>query len=202
MQFLTHLQSIRDSQVYKNRIKNSPAHNPSPSEVRETPPRSTPRSSIDNPLQDSLSDLDVNEPVRFQHVARLKEIMETNLKVLQDQIEWNHQRIHEGELLREQGTSMTPVRMREQGMNTSPSLAGISPTPSEQLGCRYCGSDSTRDCRCENLDEIKDRDINWVQYQEALLESYNLQKQRVHRIHCLNCYGHDHDIYECPQEGD
>ena len=202
MQFLTHLKSIRDSQVYKNRIKNRPPQNHSSSEVRETPPRSTPQSSVDNPLQDSLSDLDVNEPVRFQHVARLKEIMETNIKVLQDQVEWNHQRIHEGELLREQGTSMTPVRMREQGINTSPLLAGTSPTPSEQVRCRYCGSISVKDCRCENLDEIRERDINWVQYQEALLESYNLQKQRVRRIRCLNCYGHDHDIYECPQEGE
>ena len=128
--------------------------------------------------------------------------METNLKVLQDQIEQNHQRIHEGEWLREQSTSMTPVRMMEQGMNTSPSLSGISPTPSEQLGCRYCRSISTTDCHCENLNEIRDREINWVQYQEALLESYNLQKRRVRRIHCLNCYGPDHDIYECPQEGD
>ena len=41
-----------------------------------------------------------------------------------------------------------------------------------------------------------------MQYQEALLESYNLQKKRVRRISCLNCYSVDHDTYDCPQEGD
>ena len=193
MQFLTHLQSIRDAQAYKSKGKVESSEAPQGSEAR-TPSRGS--------SQSSESDFDVNRPVKFQHVARLKEMMETNLKVLRDQIDWNESKINEGERTKSQGTSMTPVGKREKGTNTNFSLSESFPEPQEHAGCRHCWSSSIKNCRCEYLDLMKKPNSDWLQYQKALLESYNLQKTRARRISCLNCYSVDHNTFDCPQEGD
>ena len=100
MQFLTHLQSIRDAQVYKDRVKTNPVPTLPRIEGSETPQRSEARTLSGGSSQSSLSDFDVNKPVRFQHVARLKEMMETNLRVLRDQIDWNQSKINEEERMK------------------------------------------------------------------------------------------------------
>ena len=202
MQFLPHLQSIRDAQVYQGRAKSNPAPTLSQIEGSETSQGSEPRTHSGGSSLSSILDSDVNQPVRFQQVARLKEIMEMNLRVLQDQINWNHSKMHEEEPMKSQGTSMTPIGKIERGTNTNLSPLENSPTPQEQTGCRHCGSISIKDCRCAYLKEMREREINWLQYQEALLESCNLQKKRARRINCLNCYSADHNTYECPEEAD
>ena len=66
----------------------------------------------------SLPTNNPSAPSRFSQVAHLKEYLQLNIKVLQDQIDWNSHKINSDEFLRDQGTSMTPRMRTERGINT------------------------------------------------------------------------------------
>ena len=60
----------------------------------------------------------LNTPSRFSQVAHLKEYLQSNIKILQDQIDWNSHKLHTEDLVKDQGTSMTPKVQMERGVNT------------------------------------------------------------------------------------
>ena len=78
-----------------------------------------PVEEIDTHLQQNLHEYEVRNPLacnssapsitsRFSQVACLKEYLQLNIKVLQDQIDWNSDKINSDDLVKEWGTSMTP----------------------------------------------------------------------------------------------
>ena len=103
MRYLGNWQSIRD--VLEPRSDGHPQTN-----------SHRPLGEIDTHLQQNLCEHrmysaptnDPSAPSRFSQVACLKEYLQLNIKVLQDQINWNSHKINSDELLRDQGTSMTP----------------------------------------------------------------------------------------------
>ena len=201
MQFLTHFRSIQNVQEQRGRLIDKPSlQNAQGAPMPKTPSQVPPLPSAQHSSQDV--EISCEELASSRQVSRLKEIMETNLKILQDQIDWNHEKIQEGERVKEQGTSMTPIRRNEK----STSMSGLdtnslhSPLYQNQNNCQHCGAEDLQNCQCRNSQVARDRETYWLQ--EALFESYNEQKRRTRRICCLNCYSLDHTIYECGQEGD
>ena len=93
------------------------------------------------------------EPVSRHQVTRLKEIMETNSRVLQDQIDWNHKKIREGERLRglhETGTSMTPIQKVEKSTSTSGLRSELSHPPLNRNYCVNCEA-YLENCQCQRM---------------------------------------------------
>ena len=180
MQFLTHFQSIRNVQEQQSRsTEKTSGQTNQGAYVQRTPTQPPP--SFPNQYSPDEVEVTREELASRHQVSRLKEIMETNLRVLQDQIDWNHEKIREGERVRElkeQGTSMTPRKRDEKSTNTSGLDVNSLKPPLEQNYCTNCG-EYLRNCRCRNWQAIRERETNWLQ--EALLESYNTQKRRTHR---------------------
>ena len=106
MQYLGNWQSIR------NKLK-------SKSESHLQTNSHHPVEEIDTHLQQNLHEYKACNPLvcnssapsipsRFSQIARLKEYLQLNIKALQDQINWNSHKINSDDLVKDQGTSMTP----------------------------------------------------------------------------------------------
>ena len=127
MPHLTAWQSIRNAMAERSS---------SPKEPSELQSRSS--SLGKEPLEKSHRSETEDDPVRFSQVARLKEYLELNIQVLQDQIEWNSHKIHKEDWLREQATTMTPIDKREIGTNTEPDE--IVTSKQDNPYCLHCES--------------------------------------------------------------
>ena len=102
MQYLMDLKSIRDVQIGKAFLGNKQSVYSSDEGQESLSPTS-------NHVEDPSKYEDEGNPARFSQVACLKEYLQSNIQILQEQIEWNtHMRQVETQL-REQGTTMTPT---------------------------------------------------------------------------------------------
>ena len=102
MQYLMDLKSVRDVQIGKAFPGNKQS-------VYSSDEGQESLSLTSNHVGDPSNFEDEGNPVRFSQVARLKEYLQSNIQILQEQIEWNtHMRQVETQL-REQGTTMTPT---------------------------------------------------------------------------------------------
>ena len=100
MQYLMDLKSVRDVQKGKAFSGNKRSVYSSDEDQESLSPTS-------NHVGDPSKYEDEGNPVRFSQVARLKEYLQSNIQILQEQIEWNtHMRQVETQL-REQGTTLT-----------------------------------------------------------------------------------------------
>ena len=164
MPHLTAWQSIRNAMAERS---SSPKE---PSELWSRSP-----SFGKEPLEKSHQLEIEDDPVRFSHVARLKEYLKLNIQVLQDQIEWNSHKIHKEDWLREQATTMTPIVKREVGTNTE--HEEIVTPKQDNPYCLHCES-RTHDiyqCRVPG----KEKKVGWLKEQETILESLYLQKSKL-----------------------
>ena len=124
----------------------------------------------------SLLASDPVAPSRFSQVARLKEYLQLNIKVLQDQMDWNSQKIQANELLREQGTSMTQKIHIERGTNTERDSLIESLHKEETPFCFHCLTHGHKVYRCTKPG--KERAIAWLHQQESILDYCQKQKQK------------------------
>ena len=115
-------------------------------------------------------------PSRFSQVAHLKEYLQLNIKVLQDQIDWNSQKIHADELLREQGTSMTPKMHMEKGTNMERDSLVESTREEETPFCFHCLTHGHKVYRCTKPG--RERPIAWLHQQESIIDYCKKQKQK------------------------
>ena len=125
---------------------------------------------------------DPSVPSRFNQVAHLKEYLQLNIKVLQDQIDWNSRKIHSDKLLREQGTSMTPKMHRERGTNTERDSL-VESTPKEETPfCFHCLTHGQKVYRCTKPG--RERAIAWLHQQESIIDYCKKQKQKHQPTSC------------------
>ena len=115
-------------------------------------------------------------PTRFSEVARLEEYLQLNIKVLQDQIDWNLQKIQADELLREQGISMTPKMHIKRATNTERDSLVESLHKKETPFCFHCLAHGHKVYRCTKPG--KERAIAWLHQQESILDYCQKQKQK------------------------
>ena len=125
---------------------------------------------------------DPSAPSRFSQVAHLKEYLQLNIKVLQDQIDWNSQKIHPDELLREQGTSMTPKVHIERGTNTERDSLVESAHEEETPFCFHCLTHGHKVYRCTKPG--RERAIAWLHQQESIIDYCKKQKQKHQPTSC------------------
>ena len=125
---------------------------------------------------------DPSAPSRFSQVAHLKEYLQLNIKVLQDQIDWNSQKIHPDKLLREQGTSMTPKMHIERGTNTERDSLVESAHEEETPFCFHCLTHGHKVYRCTKPG--RERAIAWLHQQESIIDYCKKQKQKHQPTSC------------------
>ena len=121
-------------------------------------------------------------PSRFSQVARLKEYLQLNIKVLQDQIDWNSQKVHADKLLREQGTSMTPKMHVEKGTNTERESLVESTLEEEMPFCFHCLTHGHKVYRCTKPG--RERAIALLHQQESIIDYCKKQKQKNQPTSC------------------
>ena len=177
MPYLTGWQSIRDAMTERSSSPKGPTRFWS----RSSSPEKESLEKFNQSLNQSEAE---DDPVRFSQVACLKEYLKLNIQVLQDQIEWNSQKIHKEEWLREQGTTITPIVRREIGTNTESDKIVTSKleNPSDKIVtsklenpyCLHCESRTHNIYQCRIPG--KEKKISWLQEQEAILESLHIQK--------------------------
>ena len=134
-------------------------------------------------LTSRTHDSPMNDPVvpsRFSQVASLKEYLQLNIKVLQDQIDWNSQKIHADELLREQGTSMTPKMHVEKGTNVERESLAESIREEEMPFCFHCLTHGHKVYRCTKPG--RDRAIAWLHQQESIIAYCKKQNQKINQL--------------------
>ena len=130
----------------------------------------------------SLPTNDPSAPSRFSQVACLKEYLQLNLKVLQDQIDWNSHKINSDELLRDQGTSMTPKMRIERGTNTERDSLIEGAHEDETPFCFHCLTHGHKVYRCTKPG--KERVIAWLHQKESIIDYCKKQKQKHHPTSC------------------
>ena len=121
-------------------------------------------------------------PSRFSQVACLKEYLQLNIKVLQDQIDWNSHKINSDELLRDQGTSMTPKMQTERGVNTERESLLESAHEEEAPFCFHCLTHGHQVYRCTKPGQ--ERAIAWLHQQESIIDYCKKQKQKHQPADC------------------
>ena len=102
MQNLMDLKSIRDVQTGK-------AFSGHKRSVYSSDGSQESISPTNNHVEDPSNYEDESNSVRFSQVAHLKEYLQSNIQILQEQIEWNTHMKQAEMQLREQGTTMTPT---------------------------------------------------------------------------------------------
>ena len=95
---------------------------------------------------------------------------------MQHQIDWNLQKIHVDELLREQGTSMTPKINIERGTNTERESLIDSFNKEETPFCFHCLTHGHKVYRCNKPG--KEWAIAWLHQQESILDFCQRQKKQ------------------------
>ena len=125
---------------------------------------------------------DPSAPSRFSQVAHLKEYLQLNIKVLQDQIDWNSHKINSDELLRDQGTSMTPKMQIERGTNTERDSLLEGTHEDETRFCFHCLTHGHKVYRCTKPG--KERAIAWLHQQESIIDYGKKQKQKHQPTNC------------------
>ena len=169
MRYLGNWQSIRD--VLEPRSDGHPRTN-----------SHHPLGEIDTHLQQNLCEHrmygppinDPSVPSRFSQVACLKEYLQLNIKVLQDQIDWNSHKINSDELLRDQGTSMTPKMRIERGTNTERDSLIEDAHQDKTPFCFHCLTHGHKVYRCTKPG--KERAIVWLHQQESIIDYCKKQK--------------------------
>ena len=124
----------------------------------------------------SLPTNDPSAPSIFSQVAHVKENLQLNIKVLQDQIDWNSHKINSDEILRDQGTSMTPKMQTERGVNTERESLLESAHEEEAPFCFHCLTHGHQVYRCTKPG--KERAIAWLYQQESIIDYCKKQKQK------------------------
>ena len=144
-----------------------------------------PPGEINTHLQQNIHACRTNDPSvpsRFSQVACLKEYLQLNIKVLQDQIDWNSQKIHSDKLLREQGTSMTPKMYIERGTNTERDSLVESAHEEETPFCFHCLTHGHKVYRYTKPG--RERAIAWLHQQESIIDYCKKQKQKHQPTSC------------------
>ena len=119
-----------------------------------------------------------NDHVRFSQVAHLKEYLQSNIQILQEQIDWNSHKTRIEKQLKEQSTSMTLTTKRDKSTSTNGSL-GDTPV-SETPYCLHCDTQGHDIYQCSIPG--KREKINWLQQQDAILEGYRIQRQKRRHV--------------------
>ena len=143
MRYLHNWQSVRD--VLEPRSKGHPwtnSHHP-PGEINTHLQQNLHEHRTYSPPTN-----DPSAPSKFSQVAHLKKYLQLNIKVLQDQIDWNTQKIHSDKLLRDQGTSMTPKMQIKRGTNTERDSLIESAHEEETPFCFHCSTHGHKVYRC------------------------------------------------------
>ena len=177
MRYLGNWQSIRD--VLEQRSDGHPRTN-----------SHRPLGEIDTHLQQNLHEQrtyslptnDPSAPSRFSQVVCLKEYLQLNIKVLQDQIDWNSRKINSDELLRDQGASMTPKMGTERGTNTERDSLLEGAHEDEIPFCFHCLTHGHKVYRCTKPG--KERAIVWLHQQESIIDYCKKQKQKHQPTSC------------------
>ena len=177
MRYLSNWQSIRD--VLEPRSDGHPRTN-----------SHRPLGEIDTHLQQNLREHrmyspptnDPSAPSRFSQVACLKEYLQLNIKVLQDQINWNSHKINSDELLRDQGTSMTPKMRIERGTDTERDSLIEDAHEDETPFCFHCLTHGHKVYRCTKPG--RERAITWLHQQESIIDYCKKQKQKHQPTSC------------------
>ena len=129
-------------------------------------------SSGDSPKLSPLS--------RFSPVYHLKEYLKTNIQILQDQIDWNNEKLMtEDNSVREQGTGMTPKVMVDQGtsVNDFPLPEPHNNTRAKKQSsqqCIHCFKKGHTVYECDKPE--KEKMIAFMHRQESLLDKYKAQR--------------------------
>ena len=175
MPYLMGLKSIRDVQLgkvdpgYRQHVYSS-------DEGRKPPLRTE---NDDDPF-DSMGE---RNPSRFGHVECLKEYLQSNIQILQEQIEWNDRMKQVEMQLREQGTTMTPIMKVNHG--TSMNETTVEKSLPEALYCLHCTEWGHDIYQCQVPG--KERKIFWLRQQEAMLEGYKTQKLQKDKAEGKEC---------------
>ena len=96
--------------------------------------------------------------------------------MFQDQIDWNSHKINSDDLLRDQGTSMTPKMQTERGVNTERESFLESAQEEEAPFCFHCLTHGHQVYRCTKPG--KERAIVWLHQQESIIDYCKKQKQK------------------------
>ena len=124
-----------------------------------------------------------SNPSRFGHVECLKEYLQSNIQILQEQIEWNDRMKQVEMQLREQGTTMTPIMKVNHG--TSMNETTVEKSLPEALYCLHCTEWGHDIYQCQVPG--KERKIFWLRQQEAMLEGYKTQKLQKDKAEGKEC---------------
>ena len=115
MQYLTDWKSVRDVQINRALSEDrQQAHSPEGQQRSPPPVNYQPEGPIHSDGE--------NDHVRFSQVARLKEYLQSNIQILQEQIDWNSHKTRIEKQLKEQSMSMTPTTKRDKSTSTNGSL--------------------------------------------------------------------------------
>ena len=177
IRYLGNWESVRD--VLEPRSDGHPQTNSyqPPGEINTHLQQNTHEHRMYSPLTN-----DPSAPSRFSQVACLKEYLQLNIKVLQDQIDWNSQKIHPDELLRDQGTSMTPKMHIERGTNTERDSPVESTHEEEIPFCFHCLTHGHKVYRCTKPG--RERAIARLHQQESIIDCCKKQKQKHQPTSC------------------
>ena len=146
-----------------------------------------PVEEIDTHLQQNLHEYGVRSPLaynpsapstpsRFSQVAHLKEYLQLNIKVLQDQIDWNSHKINSDDLVKDQATSMTPKVQTEKGVNMERESFLERTQEEEAPFCFHCLTHGHQVYRCTKPG--KERAIARLHQQESIIDYCKNQKQK------------------------
>ena len=172
MRYLGNWQSIRD--VLEPKSDGHPRTN-----------SHRPLGEIDTHLQQNLREHrtynpptnDPSAPSRFSQVARLKEYLKLNIKVLQDQIDWNSHKINSDKLLRDQG-----IERIERGTNTERDSLIEGAHEDETPFCFHCLTHGHKVYRCTKPG--RERAIAWLHQQESIIDYCKKLKQKHQPTSC------------------
>ena len=132
------------------------------------------------PLTSSGDSPKLSPPSRFSPVFHLKEYLKTNIQILQDQIDWNNEKLMtEDNSFREQGTGMTPKVMVDQGtsVNDFPLPEPHNNTHARKQSlqqCIHCFKKGHTVYECDKPE--KEKMIAFMHRQESLLDKYKAQR--------------------------
>ena len=172
MQYLGNWQSIRN--ILEPKSECHPQLNSQyPVEEIDTHPQQSPH-EYEARIPQAYNSSAPNTPSRFSQVAHLKEYLQLNIKILQDQIDWNSHKIHTEDLVKDQGTSMTPKVQTERGVNTEKEPFKEMPQNEETQFCFHCLTHGHRVYRCAKPG--KERAIAWLHQQESIIDYCKNQK--------------------------
>ena len=174
MQYLSNWKSIQDVQINRA-LSEDRQQVHSPDGQQRSPPSLN--YQPEGPIHGE------NDHIWFNQVACLKEYLQSNIQILQEQIDWNSHKTCIEKQSKEQGMSMTPTIKRDKSTGTNESL-GDMPL-SETPYCLHCDTRGHDIYQCSILG--KREKINWLQKQDAILEGYRIQRQKRQMVTCLNC---------------